>query len=646
MDIIRKHIFILLATILISLSNFAFAETFSSQNFKIFDESVNIGVEGSSSQNFKIQNSAGEIAPGPTQSQNFYSKGGFFQRIESLTEDQNQQNQNQGGNGGVVPLSFLASSNPDTIPPQLQNIDIVPIDSQSIRITFKTDELSKVEAFYGRTLNFELGSIKDNAFSENHAFFITNLKPETIYFIKLKFSDQSNNEAISDVFQIKTSPDTQAPANVSNLRIFVRDRALLLKWQNPPDEDFSKVIIVRKVGAFAQTISEGEVIFEGLSEQFLDQNLKNDETYFYTLFAADGYGNLSSGTIIKGVPKPLIPKPESVKPTETIKPPEVSQPEIPEIEEEQTIEKPEDLFSSQYLPKVVPPPSDQLKPKQINLPASEAPEIPTTPPAPAPIELPYLFKNFEILLKTVSGFVNLTQIIKESAAKERIVPTEITVIKDSVITFSIAKEKLSKPARSIVVTLNNSAYLLSYSKEKQSYSASIQTPVQKGKYPFEVLIIYEDDTAERIKSEMLVDPYGYVYEKIDDQELRLKSATVTLYVFNQEKKVFEFWQAKDFNQTNPQITNDQGEFSFFVPGGKYYLTAYKEGYEFFKTAPFEVKEKIVNKNIELKKISKKFGFLPEIQFANIIPFLPFIILFSGVIILAAFIWMIRHIFKH
>ncbi len=125
-----------------------------------------------------------------------------------------------------------------------------------------------------------------------------------------------------------------------------------------------------------------------------------------------------------------------------------------------------------------------------------------------------------------------------------------------------------------------------------------------GKYEIKTIIDYisQDYSSAELNMIMVVDPEGYVYRKIsDNDEARIKGAEVTIYWLNPETKQFEIWPAKDFQQENPQTTDNTGKYSFLVPEGFYYIEVKAEGYIPYKGDIFEVQEGSgVHTNIELK----------------------------------------------
>ena len=135
------------------------------------------------------------------------------------------------------------------------------------------------------------------------------------------------------------------------------------------------------------------------------------------------------------------------------------------------------------------------------------------------------------------------------------------------------------------------------------YTALIRTPVVEGEYEIVTVIEYQDpDLGTRaLKLTTIIDPEGYIFEKIKGKEARIPGAIVTLFKLDQESKEYLAWPASEYEQENPQITDETGKYSFLVPEGNYYLKVESPGYLAYEGKPFNVKEgKGVHMNIELK----------------------------------------------
>lgn len=81
-----------------------------------------------------------------------------------------------------------------------------------------------------------------------------------------------------------------------------------------------------------------------------------------------------------------------------------------------------------------------------------------------------------------------------------------------------------------------------------------------------------------------IDPSGYVYEGIPDN--RLEGVTATIYY--QEKDEDDnisavCWNAEEYEQINPQITDEDGAYAWDVPEGYWKVIFEKEGYETAET---------------------------------------------------------------
>lgn len=134
------------------------------------------------------------------------------------------------------------------------------------------------------------------------------------------------------------------------------------------------------------------------------------------------------------------------------------------------------------------------------------------------------------------------------------------------------------------------------------YTANIDAPVVSGQYKISTVMNYKDPKykAKEITMTTLIDPEGYVYQKMGDQEIRIKNAKVTLYWLNPGTGKFEIWKASDYKQQNPQFTDKTGAYSFLAPAGTYFIKIESALYNTYQTRIFVVEEgNGVHENIEL-----------------------------------------------
>jgi len=135
------------------------------------------------------------------------------------------------------------------------------------------------------------------------------------------------------------------------------------------------------------------------------------------------------------------------------------------------------------------------------------------------------------------------------------------------------------------------------------YSAEIAAPVVDGEYEIITVVEYEDlELGKRtLRLVTLIDPEGYVYERVDGREVRVTGAIITLEWLNPNTKNYERWPAENFAQENPQLTDQTGQYSFLVPEGWYRLVINAPGYITHEGKSFEVREgRGVHENIQLR----------------------------------------------
>lgn len=151
------------------------------------------------------------------------------------------------------------------------------------------------------------------------------------------------------------------------------------------------------------------------------------------------------------------------------------------------------------------------------------------------------------------------------------------------------------------------------------YTATIQVPVVEGQYEIYTLIRYQDPErgAKEIRLTTVIDPEGYIYEKVGGKETRIPGAVASIYRLDPVTKEYALWPATEYAQENPQVTDVRGTYAFLVPPGFYYITAEAPGYLPYNGKPFEVRadESGVHLNIELKT---EFGWFKAIDWRTVL----------------------------
>ncbi|HET7099050.1 MAG TPA: redoxin domain-containing protein [Patescibacteria group bacterium] len=98
--------------------------------------------------------------------------------------------------------------------------------------------------------------------------------------------------------------------------------------------------------------------------------------------------------------------------------------------------------------------------------------------------------------------------------------------------------------------------------------------------------------------------------KVNSQETATNNAKVTVYQQDAKSKIWSLWDALSFGQTNPQTTNDLGNYSYFLPSGTYYLKVTAPGFKKITTNIFKLDDPTaINMDFEMNPLVK-FNFGP------------------------------------
>lgn len=432
------------------------------------------------------------------------------------------------------------------------DVQVLEIGATRFKLKFMTNKNSLGELNYGFSYSLEK-TIWDNTLQKDHIFTVDGLREDTLYYYQVVAKDNQGNRITSQIFNFRTTSaqDNEPPSNPSQFRAELRGMNIYLLWQNPTDNDFRNVILMKN----------SQKLYEGIDESFLDKNVTQGQTYLYTLFSADFKDNVSSGVILKVViPQYKLMQEASYKPAR----------QIGEGFKVSVKEADKLVFDSAFV---------DIKEEELKLELKPAQES-----------------------------------TKFKELKTHYFP-------DQQVKITLNTKNFKKPVSQIIFSFANiEEHLFRYDKAKQSYIVDFKTPtISGGVFKIRLLITYQDGTTDAVNvGEILIDPYGYVYRKIIHQkialfkkltvlslqerveEMKVSGVKVSLYRKAQNKENFELWPAYNYDQKNPQLTNEKGEYGFLVPPGFYYLEAIDEDLnQKAKTETFEVFDRIVNKNIEI-----------------------------------------------
>jgi len=118
-----------------------------------------------------------------------------------------------------------------------------------------------------------------------------NLVNGTTYYYSLFAKDTANNS--SSAAQISGVPvDSTAPSPPYNFTAVKSDGKITLSWTNPPN-DFAGVHIRRSEISRPETITSGELVYDGDLEGAVDTGRVNETVYYYRIWSYDRVENFS-----------------------------------------------------------------------------------------------------------------------------------------------------------------------------------------------------------------------------------------------------------------------------------------------------------------------------------------------------------------
>ncbi|MBN1915768.1 hypothetical protein JW796_02100 [Candidatus Dojkabacteria bacterium] len=186
----------------------------------------------------------------------------------------------------------------DTVPPVISNVKASSITNTSVRITWKTDEVSLGYVDYGLSKSYGL-AVVGNDYIVDHAVMINGLKPGSLYHYRVRGKDSSGNESVTGDFTFTTTGEKEEdsvqdevivkqkllPPN--DLRYEVNEIdgsfAVVLKWDKSNTEDIDGYRVYRAVDE--RFPAELYIQLDREIYQFSDRNIEKDKTYFYIVRA-------------------------------------------------------------------------------------------------------------------------------------------------------------------------------------------------------------------------------------------------------------------------------------------------------------------------------------------------------------------------
>lgn len=182
---------------------------------------------------------------------------------------------------------------------QLTSFDIKP-STNGAKFTFSTNRATRFVLRYGKTSVYDDGTIESPIYKSTHSTSLYPLEAGTSYVYELYGFDRFGRQVkLADgSFVTIALPDTTAPANVANFSATPIGADVFLRWDNPADDDFVFVKVVRNHLFYPMHESDGFLVYEGAASSVTDyDSLGVQAGQYYTIFTYDSSGNSSSGAI-------------------------------------------------------------------------------------------------------------------------------------------------------------------------------------------------------------------------------------------------------------------------------------------------------------------------------------------------------------
>lgn len=202
----------------------------------------------------------------------------------------------------------------------IKNLSVTP-DETTAEMTFETNFAASIVISYGTSLSTldQTITIDGDPSVKSYSATLTDLEPGTLYFFRIDaetVSSPTKTATRSDTFETLIPIFTAVSPTNFNADYQESQNGIVLTWDNPPPDEFDIVRVLKSDTFYPSDPTDGEIIYEGRADQFVDTNVEAGVTYYYTLFARNDAGQFSSG-LIDSDRVPIVEDPDPVDPDPT-----------------------------------------------------------------------------------------------------------------------------------------------------------------------------------------------------------------------------------------------------------------------------------------------------------------------------------------
>ncbi len=195
----------------------------------------------------------------------------------------------------------------DSTGPVISNVTILSTSSNSVTITWTTDEVATSQIEYGTTTAYGSSTTKNETLQISHNQTLTGLLEDTQYHFKIKSADGFGNLTETGDTSLQTAKsgtgDTTPPGDITAFTATGGDREVRLSWSNPSDTDFAGVRVRFRTDQFPTDINDGELFGDisgepGAAISMTHQGLSAGVTYYYLAASYDHSGNFQTTVFV------------------------------------------------------------------------------------------------------------------------------------------------------------------------------------------------------------------------------------------------------------------------------------------------------------------------------------------------------------
>jgi hypothetical protein len=178
----------------------------------------------------------------------------------------------------------------------------VTVDSGNADVSFSTILPAQSTVSWGLSPDYEGGSISNVLSDTSHQFILSNLEPETHYYVRITVNAVDGAQSsFNTEFTTAGLPGSPLP-NPSNFSAVptganVYPGAINLSWTDTTDPRATEVRIVRSTIFYPSDQFDGVPVYEGSGKDFRDTSVVAGKTYYYGIFSEGANGLFSSGVL-------------------------------------------------------------------------------------------------------------------------------------------------------------------------------------------------------------------------------------------------------------------------------------------------------------------------------------------------------------